>query len=299
MSKFFNETQRAQDWSTKQTNKKFDLPQVLEAIRGPLAGLVDEAEHANGNGVSPAIGGAALSLCPKIRLPQQSDTPVLFPRNDFMEAAVESYRALRTRILRLQAQKGLRSIVISSAVPGEGKTSTTANLALCCAQLNDMPVMVIDGDLRTRGLTTLLGKVPSPGLGEILSGQASFEEAVRATDMGNLYVLGAGSSNTPPPALYSGDRWKELIGKSAEHFKLIIVDSPPIVPLADFEQISAACDAVLAVVRTHHARKDILKKASGTIDPSKLIGVVLNASITDRKEFRYNYYGYDAKTGKP
>src|ERR1700683_513733 len=280
MSKFFNETQRARDWSTKQSDKKFDLPQVLEAIRGPLAGLVEESDH-NGNG--NGNNGANLSHCPKIRLPQQSDTPVLFPRNDFMEAAVEAYRALRTRILRLQSQKGLRSIVISSAVPGEGKTSTTANLALCCAQLNDMSVMVIDGDLRTRGLTTLLGKVPSPGLGEILSGQASFEEAVRATDMSNLYVLGAGSSTTPPPALYSGDRWKELIGKAAEHFKLVLVDSPPIVPLADFEQISAACDSVLAVVRTHHARKDILKKAAQTIDQHKLIGVVLHASMYVRQ----------------
>jgi capsular exopolysaccharide synthesis family protein len=283
MSKFFNETQRAEGWSSQQGKAiKLDLPKVLEAVHGP-AELRETSRK------------AALGRCRKIRLPESSDHPVIYDRNDFMRIAVEAYRALRTRLLRLQAQKGLRSIVISSAVPGEGKTLTTLNLALCCAQLHELRVLVIDADLRTRGLTALLGHVPDPGLGEILSGTASYESAVVATDLPNLYVLGAGSSTAPPSGLYSGDRWKEFMGWSVENFNLVLVDSPPIVPLADFEQISAVCDGVLAVVRAHHARRELVKKAARTIDANKLVGVVLNASLSESSDTSYGYYGYGSK----
>lgn len=279
MSKFFDETRKAQDWSSKRSNSRgSDMAKVIEAIQEPLGLLKDSKD-------------SALSACRKHRLPESSMKPVLYSHNDFTNGAAESYRTLRTRLLRLQSQRGIRTVVVSSAVPGEGKTLTTLNLALSCAQLPRIRVLAIDGDLRTSGLTTLLGRLPSPGLGEVLTGKARFEESVMATDLANLHVLGAGSSETPASGLYSGERWKELVAWSTENFDLVIVDSPPILPLADFEQIAAPCDAVLVVVRALHAPKETLRKAAKLVEGQKLVGVVLNASPLDSRDPSYDYYG--------
>jgi capsular exopolysaccharide synthesis family protein len=285
MSKFFNETRKAQDWSSQRgKSESVDLSQVMAAIHEPL-------------GLLRAPKEAPLSGCRKHRLPESSGTPALYAKNDFTNVAAEAYRTLRTRLLRLQAQRGLRSVVVSSAVPGEGKTLTTLNVALCCAQLSQVRILAIDGDLRTVGLTTLLGHVPSPGLGEILTGEATFEGSVVATDLPNLYVLGAGSSTAPASGLYSGELWREFIKWSAENFDLTLVDSPPILPLADFEQIAGACDGVLVVVRALHAQRETLKKAAKLVDAQKLVGVVLNASPLDSNDISYSYYGAYAGKG--
>jgi protein-tyrosine kinase len=279
MSRFFSETRKAQEWSSQQgRTKKMDLARVMEAAEEPL-GLLKTSQV-----VSP-------TQYRKTRLPLSSEFAILFANNGFANLAAEAYRDLRTRLLRIQEQRGFRSVVISSAVPGEGKTVTTLNLALCCAQLPEQRVLVIDGDLRTGGLTTRLGRLPAPGLGEILMGTASYERAIMLTDTTNLHVLGAGASTASPAALYSGERWKEFITWCAENFSLVLVDSPPIAPLADFEQIAACCDAVLAVVRSHHADAEIVTRAAQTIDPQKLIGVVLNASTSDSSYYGYDYYG--------
>src|SRR5215469_5872842 len=284
MSKFFNETQKAQDWSALDSkSKKLDLSSVIEAIQEPL-GLLKQAKE---NG---------LANCRKIRLPESSESPALYSRNDFTGVAAESYRTLRTRLLRMQSQRGMRSIVVSSAVPGEGKSITTLNLAICCSQLPNLRLLAVDGDLRTGGLSSLLSHLPSPGLGEILAGEASYEAAVLATDIPNFYVLGAGAAITPASGLFEGERLKGFIDWATENFDLILVDSPPMLPLADFEQIAAACDGILIVVRALHAQRDSLNKASRMVDAKKLVGVVLNASPLNLKDVAYNYYGgYSSK----
>jgi len=283
MSRLFNETRKAQEWSSQHgKTKKLELAQVMEAAQEPL-------------GHPKTSRASSLSACRATRLSESSESPVLFAKNEFTNAAAEAYRTLRTRLLRLQQDTGLRSVVISSAVPGEGKSITTLNLGICCAHLPDVRVLVIDADLRTAGLTALLGSLPAPGLGEILTGEEPYDRAIMATDTPNLYVLGVGSSTASPPALFSGDRWKELLGWCSENFSLTLVDSPPIIPLADFEQIAASCDAVLAVVRSRHADREVVRKAAQTIDARKLIGVVLNASILDDGEYSYDYYGSNGK----
>jgi protein-tyrosine kinase len=285
MSKLFNDTRKAQDWSTQRvTSQGSDMAKVMEAIQEPL-GLLRTAKD------------ASLSGCRKYRLPESSISPVLYAHNDFTNGAAEAYRTLRTRLLRLQSQRGMRTVVVSSAVPGEGKTLTTLNLSLCCAQLPHLRVLAVDGDLRTGGLTNLVGRVPPPGLGEILNGKASFEESVVVTDLANLHVLGAGACEAPASGLYSGERWKEFVAWSAENFDLVLVDSPPILPLADFEQIVAACDAVLVVVRALHAPRETLRKAATLVEGQKLIGVILNASPLDSRNPSYDYYGAYANKG--
>src|SRR5205814_3323211 len=100
------------------------------------------------------------------------------------------------------------SIVITSSLPGEGKTLTTMNVGLCYAQLPQQRVLVIDGDMRTRGLTAMLDHPNSPGLAEILSGDVGPDEAIVATNQKNLFILPAGTISSPSPELFTGTRWQ-------------------------------------------------------------------------------------------
>src|SRR5437016_11673822 len=150
--------------------------------------------------------------------------------------------------MHAQAKSGLRSIVITSSLPGEGKTLTTMNLGLCYAQLPQQRVLVIDGDMRTRGLTSMLDHPGSPGLAEILSGDVAPDEAIVAANQKNLFILAAGSGSWPRPQLFTATRWQEFLGHCGEMFKVVLMDALPILPLAGFDLISAACDGIVMVV---------------------------------------------------
>jgi len=208
-----------------------------------------------------------------------------------VEPAEESYRALRTRLLRLRATQGLRSVMVTSATQGEGKTLTALNLALSCAQLHDMRVLLIDGDIRSRGLTQSLGLPSSPGLADVLSGQCTAAKAIVVTDMPNLYVASCGSPSMPPAELFASRRWQDFIGWCNESFKVILVDAPPVLNLADADLMAAACDGVLMVVRARYAQRAVLRRSAGQIDPKKLLGVVYNAVESGAN--RYHYQPYD------
>jgi capsular exopolysaccharide synthesis family protein len=190
----------------------------------------------------------------------------------------EAYRALRTRLMRIQAKQGVKSIVVSSTLPGEGKTLTTMNMALSFASLHDLPVLVIDGDLRTSGLTELMGDPSGPGLAEVLGGSTKFAEAVVATNVPNLYVVPSGVLKGSAPELFATPFWKEFVAWASEAFKVILVDAPSVLPLADFDLIAGACDGVLMVVRAQHTRRESLRKVASQLDANKLLGVIYNGA---------------------
>jgi protein-tyrosine kinase len=283
MSKFFDQTQRAQDWSTRENlAKKLEIHQVLETVKDTMKTAdsvgIDLAEH-------------RLDRCRKMVMPQPEDAPTLSSNGGTNQQAAEAYRTLRTRLLRLQTTAGIHSVLFTSAVPGDGKTLTTLNTGLCCAQLHDLRVLLVDGDLRTRGLTKLVGSPSGPGLSDILAGRAQFPEAIQATDQANLYFLPAGSPNGAPPELFAGARWKEFLGWCAETFKMVLIDAPPILGLSDFDLMASPCDGVLTVVRANQTRRKQLRKAASQIDSKKYLGVVYNATQSDiRKNYYHTYY---------
>jgi len=282
MSKFFDQTQRAQDWSTREgLAKKLDVHQMLESVKDTLR----EADA-----VGTEMSENRLGQCRKLMLPRPADGPTLISRGEANHLASEAYRALRTRLLRQQVTSGIRSVVIASALPGEGKTLTAMNTALCCAQLHDYPVLLIDGDLRTRGLSKLLAAPAGPGLAEILSGRAQYSDAILATDQQNLHVLPAGTPVGSPPELFAGSRWKDFIGWCAETFKFVLVDAPPILGLSDFDLMAGGCDGVLVVVRANQTKRVLLRKAAGQVDPKKFLGAVYNAAQTDVNRHYYHAY---------
>jgi len=292
MSKFFNETRKAQKWAA---NEEIERDRVLRGMLKTL-GRADT--------VSTEVSEARVHSAKTIQIPHRAGVPLIVGNGSSngyggeasAKRAVESYRALRTRVLRHESTSGLRSIVVTSALAGEGKTVTTLNLAQCCAQIRDQRVLIVDADLRTRGLTRLLG-LSGPGLSDVLSGRLEFEDAAAGTDVGNLYVVGGGEATTSVPELLAETRWKEFMGWCAESFKLVIVDAPPILPVTDFELISTECDGVVMVVLARKTQRDLLQKAAAQVDKRKLLGVVFNATNHSRKERDYySYYGQDANS---
>ena len=280
MSKYFNETRKAEEWFAREgLAKRQDVTTILQNLRNP----------------EPAVQVAENEKLPqgnnRVDIDPMSTSHFVLSGNRSGHYAMEAYRALRTRLMRLQAVKGLRSIVLSSAMPGDGKTVTTMNLGICCAQLHEMPILLIDADLRSRRLSQYLGQPLAPGLAEVLRGEARFEDVVLRTENPNLYVLAAGSPAGSPPELFTGKVWGELMARCNEQFKMVLVDAPPVRPLADFELICAGCDAFVMVVRAHQTQREALHQVAGHIDTKKLIGIVLNSTDNYSKNGYYTQYG--------
>jgi capsular exopolysaccharide synthesis family protein len=226
---------------------------------------------------------------PAIEIPVARLIEGLFGGSDSLKSAQESYRSLRTRLLRQKSIDKLRSFVITSSTQGEGKTLTAANLALCCAQLHEVRVLLIDGDIRSHGLTRLLHLQGKAGLANVLEGKRDPSEALLATDCGNLSVMGCGSSDLPPAELLASAKWKELMEWSRQYFELVIVDSPPVLNLADVELISSFCDGILVVVRAQQTRREVLQSSVAQLDSKKIVGVVFNGTKGGRHSYDYAY----------
>jgi capsular exopolysaccharide synthesis family protein len=279
MSRFFNETQKAHNSpNLAAESARLDIVSVVDAIKQ------SEMSSSAPTAVSYAklrqirIEAATKDLVTSLKI----DTPSAY-------ALVEAHRTLRTRTMRLLSSKGIHSIMLTSAVPGEGKTTTALNLALSCAQLRDKRILLVDSDLRSRGLTRLLAIPEGLGLCDVLSGKALNEEAVLTTEYENhLSIVSAGSTCEQPAELLAGRRWFEFVEWSHRYYDVIIIDAPPIRSLADAELISAACDGVLFVLRAFSTPREIVRQCGNRIDKKKLIGLVFNG-VPHNSEDRHYY----------
>lgn len=286
MSKFFNETVKAR------------IP-ILPVDGGNLAGLKEVATTDE----KPDLKAVEFSHVPptvdqkkRIEIPESKLLRARFAGSDSLSSAEEGYRALRTRLLRMCSARDLRSIIITSSIPGEGKTLTSFNLAFCCSQLNEMRVLLIDGDIRTGGLSNSLGFASSAGLADVLMGRCDPESAVLETNHPNLFVCGSGTTTLPSAELYAVGRWTEFIRWCRESFKLVLVDSPPIETLSDVELMAGACDGVLFVVRESHTHRDVLQKSAKQIDATKFLGIVYN--VSDGPQHKNYDAGYGLRYGR-
>ena len=222
-----------------------------------------------------------LSDLPQVKAPRDNTKPLVTANEKYAKEAMEAYKSLRTRLLRSQVSQGFRSLAITSVGRSEGKTLTAFNLAYCCAQVENITVLLIDGDLRNRSLTKLFGAFPTPGLADVMSGTASCEDAIVQTNVPNLYVMSAGKSDVPSAELFSNERWSQVVRWSRHHFKMVLVDALLMGAFADFELIAPECDGVLMVVRARNTSREALKAAVEQLDPSKLVGIVWNGSDTE------------------
>lgn len=228
-----------------------------------------------------------LANCQRIELPKYGNQPVATGGGALVSHAVEAYKSLRSRLMKARESRGICSIVITSTTHSEGKTLTAYNLAYCCAQLEDTPVLLVDADLRAQGLTVLTRNQEQIGLRDVLGSGMPYASAVVATDVPRLYLMGAGRGNESPAELLSGAGWSQFLAWASESFKLVLIDSPPIGVVADLNLIEAGCDGSLIVVRAHRTTQIALEDALGQIDSKKVVGVIWNED--DKRSERYSY----------
>jgi capsular exopolysaccharide synthesis family protein len=234
----------------------------------------------------------------ELLLAAQPVTPVLGPDSrlvcltDQGSLAAEKFRVLGLRLRTLREKRPLKRIVITSTIPEEGKTMTAANLALNQSRSKILKTVLIDGDLRRPSLADRFGLSRSlPGLAECLQGEKKLEEVFYKLRNTNLYLVPAGLPPENPLELMQSGRAAEVLTRLGNVFDWVIIDSPPVIPLADTSFWMKLSDGVLLVAREGVTEKKPLKRALEIIDRSTLLGVVVNScSSSDHKNY-YQRYG--------
>ena len=214
----------------------------------------------------------------------------VFPFEDLHSQAAEQYRIIRTKIMHHPMQP--RSIVVSSATSGDGKTVTAINLAAVLALKQDFQVLLIDADLRRREVSKVLGIPETPGLTSVLRGECSLDDAlIELEQFPNLWVLPGGITDRNPAELLASPRWRELMLESRHRFHYIVVDATPMTAVADYDLVQVACDGVVLVVRPDHTDRKTFTKILETVSKEKLIGTVLNC-VEEWFLYKTQNYGY-------
>src|SRR5271168_300142 len=205
----------------------------------------------------------------------------------------EQFRTLRSRLYQLRSNQKLRTLLVTSSLPGEGKTFVTTNLAQAIVRQPDRRVLIIDADLRCPRLHVPLGAPRSPGLSNYLRGEVDEVSVIQNDLQGNLCIIPGGDEVTDPSELLSNGRMKVLIDRLAPIFDWVIVDSPPCLIVSDASVLMDLCDGVLMVVAAGLTPSETAQRACLEFRERNLIGVVLNrAEESASYGGEAYYYGY-------
>jgi len=209
--------------------------------------------------------------------------------------AREQFRMIRTRLVELMRVRPIRSIMVTSATQGEGKTWVSANLAFSMSTLQNLRVLLVDADLRGAGLGNLLRMNSRVGLSDYLVNGKSLS-SVRVQLGTNLAVVPTAHLEEGSAELLSGKRMRDFLEEALQDHDLVILDAPPVLALADAQVLAAMVDAAILVVRAGSSPYDLVRSAIDLLKP-KTVGVVVNG--VDRLPVRnYYYYGSRGTSGK-
>ena len=213
--------------------------------------------------------------------------------NAMQSSASESFRTLRTNLMFSQAVRAMRTLVITSASPGEGKTTTASNLAVSFAQ-QGMRVLLADCDLRRATVHRLFSIPREPGLTDLVLGYETEEAVTRATSVSGLYVIPAGKLPPNPSELLAGEGMRRSLAALTEGYDVIIIDTPPLLAASDAAIIATLADGVIMVIRA--GRTDIAAALQSTQQlnavGARVVGAVLNDP--DAQVPKYGaYYTYE------
>ena len=233
-----------------------------------------------------------LNQIPTVPYRLSPDALVLDPANP--AAPIEEFRALRTRLNHMQSRQTLRTVVITSASPAEGKSFTATNLALAEAQLSGNRVLLCDFDLRRPLIHKLFQMDRGPGITDFLLGKVSLPQALRRIGDSNLYVMPAGEPVINPLELLNLPEVKQLLARMAATFHWTLLDTPPLLFAADGNLLATECDATILVVRIGETTIDSIARARHALCQDNVIGIVVNGARRGELYNKYTYYHSDA-----
>lgn len=209
---------------------------------------------------------------------------------DAHSVAGEELRLLRARVQAFCQKANGRCIALSSALPEEGKSTVSVGLATAFAREKGRRVLLVEADLRRPSISKMIGLPPAPGLGEWLAG-ALDQAPVRFYQRGGFFVLAAGQIEFDNPESLGSPLMRELLRSARDSFDMVLLDAPPVLPVADTILMQDLLDGFLLVARSRQTPREAILDALGRLRSDKIVGIVLN----DHREYRHSYqsYGYD------
>lgn len=203
----------------------------------------------------------------------------------------EAYRTLRTNIQFSAIDEDLRVLMLTSAGPGEGKSTTALNLAVTYAQAGKK-VVLVDADLRKPTVHHSFMKTNRWGLTNILTNQLSLNESILETDIENLYIISSGPIPPNPSEILASKRMTTFLEELKNVFEMIIIDTPPALAVTDAQIVSTKCDGVVLVIDSGKVKREAAMKAKAQLEhvKARILGVVLNNKNRDDAEAYYYYY---------
>ena len=218
---------------------------------------------------------------------------------DPRSVVAEAYRSLRTNIAFARAESRVRTLVLTSPGPADGKSTTVANLAITFAQQGQR-TLLIDGDLRRAVLDKTFSIPRSPGLTDVIVGVSPLSDAVHQTTVENLFVMGSGQLPPNPSELLGSDKMRAVLAEARQTFDVILFDSPPLLAVTDAAVLSTMVDGAILVVRVGSTRREAVRRAAANLRAvhSRVLGAVLN-DIDSSAGGYYGGYGYYAYAYHP
>jgi polysaccharide biosynthesis transport protein len=238
-------------------------------------------EGANGKRLMIATSKEAVELVAKARPQSQM---------------AESYRALRTSLLLTSVGAPPKVIMITSALPQEGKSTTSINCAVVLAQKGTR-VLLIDADLRRPSIHKTLGMGPRSGLSNVLTGSATLQQTIQPSKiLPNLFILPAGTPPPNPAELLASSNMKDVLEELRGQYDHVVIDTPPTLSVTDAVVLSPRADAIVLVIRSGQTTKQALRRARDILTQvnAKVSGVLLNAVDLSSPDYYY-YYEYQGK----
>ncbi|HTV05380.1 MAG TPA: CpsD/CapB family tyrosine-protein kinase [Acidobacteriaceae bacterium] len=295
------ERQAASQWEAEIRDEDLSRPDPIQAeLSQGLHGIPAEAQ------ISAILRGGELS--------RDADRAKIFPQFQTLEAslahqnrlvcltdkespAAEAFRLLGVRLRDLRKDRSLRKVLITSTVPQEGKSFAAANLACTLASGSERRTLLIDGDLRRPTQAQLFGLAPSAGICECLKEGRRLAEVIYRLDGPNLWILPAGTAPENPLDVMQSAKLPQLMEQLSAWFDWIIIDSPPVLPLADTSVWARVADGILLVTRQGTTEKRKLQRGLDALDHNKLIGALLNSSHV-AADSDYYYYRHTPATSR-
>jgi capsular exopolysaccharide synthesis family protein len=290
MSRIFDALKRseAERWGGDLLTPPESIAELLQAAEGRRVPHTDELAPPASMEAFAMGSGAVLRPAP---VPDARLVCLTEPGS----LGAEKFRVLGLRLRNLREKRKLKRIVVTGTAPEEGKSLIAANLAINQARSKVLKTLLIDGDLRRPTLAKRLGVgALLPGLSECLRGERPLSEVVYQLHDAGLWFLPAGLAPENPLELMQSGRLPEVLDQLGTFFDWIIVDTPPMFPLADTTFWMKLSDGVLLVVREGVSDKKLLQRAVDTVDRSILLGVVVNSCRSGEHKDYYSRYGQDA-----
>jgi capsular exopolysaccharide synthesis family protein len=256
-------------------------PRVQGATGAPIA--VEPAASAGTN--QPTVFAQFKSL----QIQTSSDSHMVC-LEDAQNPGAEQFQFLGVRLQHLRRERPLKKLLITSTIPKEGKSMVAANLACALARRTHQKVLLVEGDVRRPALATIFGISKIPGLCELLQSEGSISSNIYYLDRPALWLLPAGTAKINPLQLLQSAKLPALFDQLAELFDWIVIDSPPVLPVADTSIWMRLADGIVLVTRQGKTEKGQLKRGLEAIDQKKVVGAVLNCRR--RPAHSDYYYGY-------